>query len=356
MIEIKKKLNLKPDFSPWANGIPNNKVVLIDIETTGFSPKTSYIYLIGCIFIENDSVQFLQWLCEEPSDEEAMLSALYEFIKDFEFAIHYNGTTFDFPFIEARMKLYKHDFEITKLPALDLYVVLKKYSKYLPLENLKLKTVEKALGYVRHDPFDGGQLINTYMEFVKSKDENQRKQLLCHNEEDLLGLYTSLDSSLWLKFFESLKSPSYNLNVSKKDSYLIIELKMEVPFEHHYDIGSYKISFIDNLVRISLPVYEGELRYYLKDYRNYYYLPAEDIVIHESVAQFVAPEHRQRATKQNGYIKKRGKFIPLLKNFDTSYKLFCESYNSQTKYVELTENLLTDNFYHQLVHSIFSGL
>ena len=37
------------------------KTMFFDIETTGFSPDTTHLYMIGCCLYEDDGWQLIQW-------------------------------------------------------------------------------------------------------------------------------------------------------------------------------------------------------------------------------------------------------------------------------------------------------
>jgi len=52
------------------------------------------------------------------------------------------------------------------------------------------------------------------------------------------------------------------------------------------------------------------LHLYFSDYKNYYYLPEEDMAVHKSVGVFVDPSHRKQATRQTCYQKAAGTFLP----------------------------------------------
>jgi hypothetical protein len=55
--------------------------------------------------------------------------------------------------------------------------------------------------------------------------------------------------------------------------------------------------------KLRIPLTDGTARLYYKDYKNYYYLPQEDMAVHKSVAGFVDKAHRQKATPDNCYTK-----------------------------------------------------
>ena len=41
------------------------------------------------------------------------------------------------------------------------------------------------------------------------------------------------------------------------------------------------------------------MKYFFKDYKNYYYLPMEHMAIHKSMAAYVDDAHKEKATKDN---------------------------------------------------------
>ena len=88
---IRTKLNLScnPGFQLPAD------TLLFDIETTGLSADTSYLYLIGVICSEDGEPTLLQWFCDEFSEEKEVLSSFRDFITNYARLVHYNGTGFD---------------------------------------------------------------------------------------------------------------------------------------------------------------------------------------------------------------------------------------------------------------------
>ena len=51
------------------------------------------------------------------------------------------------------------------------------------------------------------------------------------------------------------------------------------------------------------------MRHFYSDYKNYYYLPKEDMAIHKSVAAYVDHEYREKCKAYNCYVRKTGTFI-----------------------------------------------
>ena len=103
---ITKNINLNNKYSKIINKDYKN-YIFFDIETTGFSPKNSTLYLIGMLYFENnDTVCLKQIFIESLNEEKQALLEFLSIIKNFEYIISFNGETFDFPFIKACMKNY----------------------------------------------------------------------------------------------------------------------------------------------------------------------------------------------------------------------------------------------------------
>ena len=85
---------------------------------------------------------------------------------------------------------------------------------------------------------------------------------------------------------------------------------------------SFCLSISKEKTVIRTKVINDSLKYFYTDYKNYYYLPKEDMAIHKSVAAYVDRDHKEKCKASNCYIKKEGKFIiqhenimqPLFKN------------------------------------------
>lgn len=348
MLIIKKSIDLdKNIFSNIVDeSIQLTNTCLIDIETTGFSSKYHMIYLIGCIYYENNSFQLIQWLCEKDVDEYELLYNFSKFISRYNTIIHYNGSSFDIPFIKARLTLFNIKSSINTINEFDLYTTIKPYNKYLPIENLKLKTLEKFYNITRKDSYDGKALINQYKAYVESNDNSIKEILLLHNVEDLLSLYHCLKILEIVLFFESCRTKQLNIR-SSKATINTNNFSIDIPFTSNFTLriekNLYDLFINDKTLTLSFPIFSGELKMFFEDYHNYYYLPLEDRAIHKSVGQFVDREYRTKAKKSNCYIKKRGIFIPLNKNISIDANSYVVDYNSTYKYIELTNDLLVNN-------------
>ena len=64
---------------------PLEQIAFFDIETTGLSPKTSSIYLIGVMHYNShkQSWQITQWFADDYQSEEPILEAFLSYLEDF---------------------------------------------------------------------------------------------------------------------------------------------------------------------------------------------------------------------------------------------------------------------------------
>ena len=77
-------------------------ILFFDIETTGLSPKNASIYLIGAAFLQDKKWTLQQWFAENTAEEEAILDAFLKFAAPYRKLVHFNVTTFDVPFVQAK--------------------------------------------------------------------------------------------------------------------------------------------------------------------------------------------------------------------------------------------------------------
>ena len=105
-----------PEFVPTLpEDCKNKKILYFDIETTGLSAQSSYVYLIGCAYEKEQGYELTQWLCTDPSEEKELLRLFFEKASDYEVVLHYNGTGFDLPFLEKKAKRHCLSYPLSAL-------------------------------------------------------------------------------------------------------------------------------------------------------------------------------------------------------------------------------------------------
>ncbi|MCI8454908.1 MAG: ribonuclease H-like domain-containing protein [Lachnospiraceae bacterium] len=289
-------------------------LLFFDIETTGFSKDVGIVYLIGCISVQDGQFLFRQWFADTQEAERQILQAFFEFSKNFRVLIHFNGDTFDLPFLKKRAQKHALPCLLDRLKSVDLYRRIRPWKNHLGLTSMKQKALEQFLGIGREDLYSGGQLIAVYQEYIKNKNSYLLKLLLLHNEEDLKGMPGLLPILFYPDFF----TQEFRLAAIKKRAgrtpELVISLRGDpatvLPVPLNKSLPSYAIYAEGNTLTLSIRLYEGMLRYYYPNYRDYYYLIYEDMAVHKSVGEYVDKDARIKATKENCYTKKTGVFLP----------------------------------------------
>lgn len=327
-----------------------NNTLFFDIETTGFSAKNTKLYMIGVLYADNTTGTFhsIQWFLDDFKDEAALICEFVSFTKDYKYLIHYNGQGFDIPYIETKCKGYNKLFDFSQFTHIDLYKYAARIKNIFQTENLKQKTMENFFNLNREDIFSGGDLISVYYDFMEKKDERAVEFLLLHNYEDLKGMITLVDILAYDNIFnekytlstfavESYTSPT---NISKKEAIIGLTLNTPVPKRVSFGYQEYYMTAFNNKLKLKIQVYTDELKFFYPNYKDYYYLPEEDMSIHKSVAFYVDKNYRTRAKAANCYSKKTGQFLPQHSEIITPY--FKKEYNDKKTYFEVTDEFMGD--------------
>jgi len=337
-----------PDFKlkyPLEVLAPLENILFIDIETTGFTAKNSNLYLIGCIYYQNDSFKLIQWFAEHYEEEQHILEAFSHFSNNFNYLIHFNGNNFDLPYLLQKGQQYGIPLDFSSFDGTDIYRRIAPYKSFLKLPNCKQKTLETYLGISREDIYNGGELIGVYHDYVLSPSQIACDSLLLHNKEDMIGMLELLPILSYVDLFNrplkvtKVQANYYKDHNGEKRQELIMKVKLptSIPVAaSNYANGSF-FSGIGSEGTIKVPIFEGELKYYYANYKDYYYLPAEDVALHRSVASFVDKNYRVPATASNCYTRKESVYLP---QWDILFEPFFKlDYKSKDYYFELTDEL-----------------
>lgn len=317
--------------------------LFFDIETTGLSPKSAYIYMIGLAYLDNTNLKIMQLLCENASDEEIVLKEFKLLLDKYNTVITYNGNSFDISFIEKRAN--KFNIEVSFKERIDLYRDIVKFKNIFMLSDYKQKTVEGFFDICRDDKMSGKELIKLYLLYEKSPSQELEELLLLHNYDDVCNLTKLICIKDYINIFEG-KFKSYDVineshlnenDILAEKLVLSINLEYPVPKDLSLNINNDFIKIIGDKVIISLEIYNKTLLYFFEDYKNYYYLPMEDYAIHKSVASYVDKDFRQQANASNCYTHVNGKFINCY--FRGDNKVFFEKYNDKFSYLLYNEEL-----------------
>ncbi len=348
---IKKSLGTFAPKYPLDNFCVPKQTLFIDIETTGLHANSSTLYLIGCVYYDTSQVKSewhtIQWFATNYEDEKEILKAFADFSKNYRYLIHFNGNQFDIPYLTKKFEQHHIRFDFSSFDGIDLYRRIAPYKSFLKLPDCKQKTIEDYLGNSREDIYSGGELIEIYHEYVLTQDAQKEHFLLLHNEEDIKGM---LDITAILAIPDLFHNPVkvtkvqanyYNDVNQKRCAEIIMNLRFIAPLPAAISYSTNGCYFSGNGTegKLKVPLFEEEMKYFYSNYKDYYYLPKEDIAIHKSVASYVDKEFREPAHASNCYTRKISAYLP---QWDVEFTpFFKKDYQSKELFFELTDEMKT---------------
>ena len=173
------------DFRPGA--------AFLDIETTGLSPQSSIITLVGIL----DTDGYHSFV------HDRNLSDLREALEKYDLMVTYNGASFDLPFIEHHFgSVFRHKAHI------DLRFPLRR----LGLKG-GLKSLERQMGVGRPSELsvlNGYDAVRMWRMWMRG-DEGALETLIRYNAEDVLSL-PKLAEIAYRRIADSIGAPSASLD------------------------------------------------------------------------------------------------------------------------------------------------
>lgn len=331
--------------------VKEGEVLFLDIATTGIKRADCRVYMIGCICRQHGEWQLTQWFDDTGLEEKHVLSSFLIFCSPFKYAVTYNGNRFDLPFLRVRIEansLQETAAAFLSMNSIDLYGYIAPYRHLLGLPDYRQQTVEAALNTGRTDLTDGGEMVETYKKYLVLPSAGLMDQLVCRNEADVSGLLALLPLSSF-SFLEDLKvnvrraqANYYTNHEGKKAEELLVQF--DIPFrlptrifaglDHCY----LKIDGSQGVLKI--PLYTEEMKYFYANYKDYYYLPGEDMAIHKYIASYVDRNRRVQARPETCYTRKTASYLPQWDLYQTPF--FKRSYEDRDIFFEFTDKIKKD--------------
>ncbi len=346
MITWQENLDFNPN-SPTAMKYFTENAVFFDIETTGFSPAATSVYLIGCATRSKNTLQIRQFFAESPGEEREVICAFFALFAQYRTVLTFNGNGFDIPYLKAKCAKYHLSDPFPEHDYIDLYKEVSRIRHLLKLPSLRQKSIEEFLGIDREDLFDGGALIEVYRSYTRRPEKESLALLKQHNFEDVLYMPKLLPV---LSYQELAGGTAVCLRVDANE-YTTYEqttgrellftlsagLSFPVPLSYCYD--DFYLNISGERITLRVPLCDGELRCYYQNYKDYYYLPDEDKAVHKSVSAYVDKAHRTKATAANCYLPKHALFLP---QYQPLYEpAFRVRRTDKKSYFELSEEFIS---------------
>ncbi len=285
-------------------------LLFFDIETTGFSWKDSAVFLIGFLkkdmekIAKNGIWRLEQWFAEDPSDEKRLLEQFSTALAKKTFLVHYNGHTFDLPFLAGRRQIAGLPDPCSTWGQLDLYQTLRPYQELLGLAHLRLTDLDTFLGSPGSIQLSGKKCVSIYQRYLLEKDPAQKELLLAHNQQDLTSLLHGIQALAYPAFFQGhfqLEKCRLNGNI------LSCTLQLQIPLPNPLSLDlaprPWSIRGAGSQIQMDILAENGYLKMFYPDPKDYHYLPEEDTAVHKSVGAYVDKRHRRQATAQTCYTR-----------------------------------------------------
>lgn len=345
-----------------------DKILFLDIETTGLSPASSQLYLIGIAYYEDHLWHIEQWFAKDSNEEAELLCTLAKTLPNYELVIHFNGNRFDIPYLTQKAKTHSIELALDQIAGIDLYKRLAPLKRLLGLPDCRQKTIEQYLGINRLDQYSGGELINIYKNYVKTPTETSLQLLTQHNRDDMKGMLDIIPALSYYELFhtnptvtrvEMLKSK----NLEQKEHYELLissKLPFSVPKKLFVRFDGNFLSTDGDRATLKVPVYEEELKLYYAGYKDYVYIPVLDAAYHKSVASHIPKEHKKQATSQTCYTRKYSLFLKQYNKILVE-PFFKRNHNDKETFFEITEEIKTNRslfsrYYSHILHVILENI
>lgn len=169
------------------------KPCIFDIETTGLSAQRgNKIIMTACLIPNSKGVTITQFLAENPYEEDRVIMATMDFLKDesVDYLITYNGASFDIPFMKQRLATKNLPY-VLNMYEFDLYNFIRSNTGLKSqIGSLSQKNVEQYFGISsnRKDVISGRESVKLFAEYAINQDSVIEKIILTHNREDVLQL------------------------------------------------------------------------------------------------------------------------------------------------------------------------
>ena len=179
--------------------------LFLDTETTGLSGGTGTVaFLVGLAWREADGLTLVQYFLCDFNQENALLWAVGECVREAGVLVSYNGRSFDWPLLQTRLVMQRAAWPSP--PHLDLLTLARRiFRPRLP--DCALQTIEQAvLDLHRADDLPGSLIPSRYFAWLRGGDPRVLEPVFIHNRQDVLSM------ALLLARFEAVLRGSDDLH------------------------------------------------------------------------------------------------------------------------------------------------
>ena len=177
-----------------------SEFAFLDTETTGLSGGTgTYAFLVGIARFEQGAFHISQFFMRDPSEEQALLSAIEHFLAPCRALVTYNGKAFDMPLLSTRFVAQGWLRPFQDMVHIDLlHLARRLWRDRLPSRTLGNLEIQ-ILGTSRSlEDVPGWMIPEIYFEYLRSGDARPLQGVFYHNAMDVLSLAALLNHCAWI--------------------------------------------------------------------------------------------------------------------------------------------------------------
>ncbi len=162
--------------------------LFFDIETSCIDDDMTFPFLVGCAWVEGESLEMRQFFLTDPAAEAKMLWELHALFREFDGVGTYNGRSFDLPAVARRMGCHGVCEEFAFDFHLDLLMAARRLWRG-SIPSCRLGTVEReVLGLARRGDVEGRLIPGRYLKFLATGDRGPLRAVLGHNLLDVRSM------------------------------------------------------------------------------------------------------------------------------------------------------------------------
>jgi uncharacterized protein YprB with RNaseH-like and TPR domain len=165
-----------------------DEILVLDLETTGLGRGETLAFMIGLGYYEDDQFVVEQIFLPDPDAEVSSFDRLITLLQSKSVLITFNGKTFDVPVLESRLLYHQIWLNLRAMKHIDLlHIARRLWKRKLP--SCALETIEfYVLGHIRDRELDieGGQIPQTYFQYLVNGDPELVRRIFVHNHHDIL--------------------------------------------------------------------------------------------------------------------------------------------------------------------------
>ena len=150
-----------------------DQTLLLNIETTGLSPRNAFVFMIGLGWQEEKGWHFQCLLAEKKMDERELMQSFQQILENFSQVLTYGGHSFTYRFLNNRWRNYsdtdcfsrEDTADLTLFQSvrqLDIQKDISPFRHLLSLENTRKATAEAFIRYTRPEHLDPEALVKCY--------------------------------------------------------------------------------------------------------------------------------------------------------------------------------------------------